>query len=171
MQGYEVSVTYNFDAIVNAFHREALGFMCVCVGGGGGLVGWVVKLGLFYLSSRPVMARDTLMRTSGTLLPYDTHWDRRSWWYSQAHILQKKSEKKLLSIVGHLTFENVFLLSMCCLFLKKNLFEFGCQYCVINTCCLSRFRFGGLGLCQYCVINTCCLPSANTHSGGGKCFP
>jgi hypothetical protein len=39
MQGYEVSVTYNFDAIVNAFHREALGFMCVCVGGGG--VGWV----------------------------------------------------------------------------------------------------------------------------------
>ena len=43
MQGLEVSVTYNFDAIVNAFHREALEM----------------------------------------LLPYDTHWDRRSWWYSQ----------------------------------------------------------------------------------------
>ena len=44
MQGYEVSVTYNFDAIVNAFHREALGLMrvwvCGCLGVWEG-VGWV----------------------------------------------------------------------------------------------------------------------------------
>ena len=43
MRDLEVVVTYNFDAIMNAFHREAL----------------------------------------GVLLPYDTHWEKRSWWYSQ----------------------------------------------------------------------------------------
>ena len=43
MRDLEVVVTYNFDAIMNALHREAL----------------------------------------GVLLPYDTHWEKRSWWYSQ----------------------------------------------------------------------------------------
>eukprot|EP00960_Hanusia_phi_P040479 754457-Hanusia_phi.AAC.4 len=41
----EVATTYNFDAIVNAIHRQADAV-------------WL-------------------------LLPYDTHWEHRSWWYSQ----------------------------------------------------------------------------------------
>ncbi|EKX48287.1 hypothetical protein GUITHDRAFT_105893 [Guillardia theta CCMP2712] len=59
----EVATTYNFDAIVNAIHRQD--HRCAATS-----MTRVLAL---------VVCRDAIW----LLLPYDTHWEHRSWWYSQ----------------------------------------------------------------------------------------